>query len=240
MPCDFTSTTGSLTHGCSSCVTLSTPVFSPETTANALHTLAQLGILAFINTIFLTRLTLHPHQKAALDQARTLLRIVNDAHAYQQKNGFSTSDPDAVAQYNFTTMVPILLQQFYGPNFDKPVLGEGEVWVPAMWYSSLILTIFCTLAVLLIKSWLTGCRRALRGRGRGWDWDWDEDFDADMSEEALRRMQRRIERYKAARKSALEKAEHVRRGLFVLLFGSVGMFMAGIVGKLWTIINMSR
>lgn len=143
-------------------------------------------------------------------------------------------------QFNITTLVPMLLTEFYGPGFDKPVLGEGEVWVPAMWYSSLILTVLGTLIVLLIKSWLAGCRRALRGHGRGWAWDWDDDLDMNMSEEALRRMQRRIEKYRAERKSALEKAEHVRRGLFVLLFGSVGMFMAGVVGKMWTIINMAR
>ena len=61
-----------------------------------------------------------------------------------------------------------------------------------------------------------------------------------MSEEALRKLQTRVERYKKARKKALEKAEHVRRGMFVLLFGSVGIFMAGIVGKMWSIMHMTK
>lgn len=201
---------------------------------------------------------------------------------------------------------------------------QDEVWVPALWYSSLILTVLCTLVVLLIKNWLMGCTlgyyaswgadgpgalpwgpregvgggvgNGMTGIGMGVNGNGTADSNpdgnlvpgyaglpgyrgkhrnahqgmhghaggnhnnssnrnnrlgsatvtekgvAEAEREAIVRIARRWEAYKRfriERKAALAKTESVRRGLVVLLVGSVGMFMAGIVGKVWTIISMA-
>ena len=68
--------------------------------------------------------------------------------------------------FNATTFIPQYIYQYYGiaHSGDRPVLGEGDVWVPAMWYSSLILTVLATLVVLLIKTWFGPSRLALGPR----------------------------------------------------------------------------
>lgn len=121
-----------------------------------------------------------------------------------------------------------------------PVSCTQEIWVPALWYASLMITVITTFIVLVVKNWLMGCSGVLYR----FEPD-DEEVDAKAAEahaagqgepEYLRRARRRMVQYQRARKDALAKAEIVRRGVPVLLYSAWGMFFAGVVGKLFGLI----
>ncbi|KAF7797470.1 hypothetical protein EIP86_008667 [Pleurotus ostreatoroseus] len=212
--------------------------------------LVFLAVFAFINTIFIARLTNTPtrYEAAVLAHANTLLA---HAHAARQAAGEAL------------------------PPFAPHAWPGEEVWVPALWYSSLILNVLNTLVVLLVKNWLMSCsvlmyrpapeeeREAEQEavpvpRVRTTVQEEEEDdahggsvrrrerTAADVTAERamLRRrvasLRVRTAAYRRARRDALARTELVRFPSVLLLGAAVLMFSAGALGKAWSLATTGR
>lgn len=172
--------------------------------------------------MFITNLTNHPFKRKLILNHESLVMLT-------QWSEFHHHIPlqNALALYNAT----------YPTYAHTPLEGTltaeiRDVWVPALWYSSLILTLMGTMLALLIKHWLMGCTMLLYGP-----------YDDSASEGKSRviflfhrwqQYKERRKKFKKARKEALKKTRAVIRGLPMLVYPAVGMFVLGILAKLWT------
>ena len=138
----------------------------------------------------------------------------------------------------------------YANPLPPPTLAMEirDEWAPALWYTSLMITLLGTILILTIKHWLMSCTFAT------WtlydaDSEDDESEDKEKSNSAseqekemqkewqeLQKAHTRMKKHKEAmrklRKETLRKTEKVKPLVPLMLYSALGMFVFGVMAKL--------
>jgi hypothetical protein len=210
----------------------------------------QLGVFALIVTLFIVNFSKPPHQSQARKQSQLILShlaaLTEQMEASPRLSELSDSFSATLRTFN--------LSAYLDPTPPTLAMEIRDEWAPALWYSSLMITLMGMMITLLLKHWLMACTFATwptlseyelcdledaleednnseHGKGRVWP-------DMKTRKEALERLktlrnmqaQRKAER-RRTRRETMKKTERIKSAVPWLIFSALAMFVFGLVAK---------
>lgn len=177
---------------------------------------AQSGVLALIITLFIMAFTTTPYQRSAQATQRLLT-----AHLHERLRTMASEVGVRVLPYNLSFVLPPIEE----PTFAREI---QDVWVPALCYSSLVLTLIGAMVSLQVKHWLMACTMSIFPLS-----------PPNPDPPSLRAAAVRFTEYKKSRKATVVKTAKIQRVVPPIMYGALSFFLCGVLVKVGAAVYFS-